>query len=82
MPEKIKNNLGIILNVITSLIVIGSLIYQMGIQKGKIDELERNQAKSDVCVTVIQTDLKLITASISAIENKINIIEEKMKIKR
>ena len=72
MPEKIKNNLGLIINIVSSFIVVGGLIYCAGMMNGKIDEHDRILIRHDASITVLQGDMKAIVQGVARIEGKLD----------
>jgi hypothetical protein len=72
MPEKIKNNLGLIVNIISSFIVVGGLIYCAGMMNGKIDEHDRILIRHDASIITLQNDVKSILHGVARIEGKLD----------
>jgi len=72
MPEKIKNNLGLIVNIVSSFIVIGGLIYCAGMMNGKIDEHDRILIRHDASIITLQNDVKSILHGVARIEGKLD----------
>ena len=72
MPEKIKNNLGLIINILSSCIVAGGVIYGAGMLNGKIGEHDRILIRHEASITVLQSDMKAIVQGVARIEGKLD----------
>jgi len=72
MPEKIKNNLGLIINILSSCIVAGGVIYGAGMLNGKIGEHDRILIRHEACIITLQNDVKSILHGVARIEGKLD----------
>jgi len=80
MGEKIKKNISVILNILSTVIILGSLAMGYGQALGKIEaveqqqfNLEKRQDRHDSGLEVIQRDVKSILCKVSIIEGKLSI---------
>ena len=78
MGERIKANINIILNIITTLIILSTLAIGYGQTRGKIVELEniqtsldKRQDRHEACLDDMQDDVKKILCKVSVIEGRL-----------
>jgi len=72
MPEKIKNNIGLTINIISSFIVICGIVYCAGMINGRINEHDRTLMRHDASIITLQNDIKTILHGVARIEGKLD----------